>query len=370
VRVRRPDMTRTSIEGDRSEGAPPPRRGRGEAAPAPLPRSLSARPRAARAVVAAVVVGLVASLLGMGCGAKRSSESGGLGPLGIAPEPPTISLAEVSQHSGELVTVETTVASARVADGEAVLVPAGEDPDGGLVIAIAPPLIGPSAVDLVSRFAGQRVRAIGRVSDLGGRLEILVGDPRRVQVVDATGAVVRPAVPAAPIPPPVAPQPVAPAPAAAPPAAAAPPPSAPAPLRAAPAAASAAPAPAPAAASAAPAPAPAAASAAPAPAPAAAPAAPAPAPAEAPAAPAPAPAREATPPSPPSQDEESRRACESARRAWQEAAAAAKAPLAELQTCLATGDPPCTRESARARIAMAEVAASEERVRWLCGGRE
>lgn len=61
-------------------------------------------------------------------------------------------------------------------------------------------------------------------------------------------------------------------------------------------------------------------------------------------------------------------ACENARRAWRIAASDARAPLRELLECLDAGEPRCKNAAARARVALAEVAASEERLRWVCGG--
>lgn len=247
-----------------------------------------------------------------GCSATSSEDR--LDPLGLIPPPPTIAASEAGEHVGELVVVRTKIASARVERGQAVLEPEGDDP-GGFVIAIAPPVVGPTARELATKYEGQEVRAVGYISDLGNDLELLIGDPGRIRLADAEDERDTAAVAAAPAEPdrpepgaPPAAEPVAPA-------------RVPAPVAAAPVAA----APAPAAAA----------------------------------------ARSPTPePSPKGPDP----ACENARRAWKIAAADAKAPLAELLGCLDDGEPRCKDAAARARVALAEVAASEERLRWVCGG--
>lgn len=58
--------------------------------------------------------------------------------------------------------------------------------------------------------------------------------------------------------------------------------------------------------------------------------------------------------------------CDRARARWRKASEEAQAPLARLQSCLAQTAPSCRREVEAARVAMAEVAAAEERVSWLC----
>jgi hypothetical protein len=63
----------------------------------------------------------------------------------------------------------------------------------------------------------------------------------------------------------------------------------------------------------------------------------------------------------------SQRECTRAKDSWSAAARAARAPLERLQRCLAEARPPCAAHAAELRSALAEVAASEERLRWICG---
>lgn len=106
-------------------------------------------------------------------------DGGGLGAL--VPEPPTIEAAEAADYVGEFVSVRAVIASTRIESGNVLLEPAGSTP-GGLVIEIVPPLVGPGADQLAARYEGQRVVATGRISDFGGKLELLVGDPARVRL--------------------------------------------------------------------------------------------------------------------------------------------------------------------------------------------
>ncbi|MDG2305384.1 MAG: hypothetical protein P8R42_12200 [Candidatus Binatia bacterium] len=237
------------------------------------------------------------SLLGA-CAAQTGADR--LDPLGLVPSPPKIAAVDAGQHVGQLVVVQTKIAGARVERGQAVLKPEGV-PSGGLVIVIAPPVVGPRATELAAKYDGQEVRAVGYISDLGNDLELLIGDPGRIRL--ATDDDAAPAAPAAAG---AASERTASA-QAAPVVAAAPSASSPPAAVAAPVAA----------------------------------------------VPIPAPT-----PDP---------ACVSARAAWQIASQDAQAPLRELLACLGEGEPRCTDAAARARIAMAEVAASEERLRWVCG---
>ena len=99
----------------------------------------------------------------------------------MVPDPPTIEARQAADHVGQFVSVRATIASARIQSGNILLEPVASTP-GGLVIEIVPPLVGPGADQLVARYAGQRVVATGRISDFGGRLEMLVGDPGRVRI--------------------------------------------------------------------------------------------------------------------------------------------------------------------------------------------
>lgn len=256
------------------------------------------RPTGRRGLAIAILLPLFA------CSTQSSDDR--LDPLGLIPPPPTITASEAGAHVGELVVVRTKIASARVERGQAVLQPEGIEP-GGFVISIAPPVVGPTARELAAEYDGQDVRAVGYVSDLGNDLELLIGDPGRIRLANASDV-----------------EPVSAAAAPKTPTKITPPAAEPEPARAA--------------------------AEEPAPPVAPEPAAPVVAAAAVPAAPTPDPA------------------CENARRAWAIAAADAKAPLRELLDCLDEGEPRCKDAAARARVALAEVAASEERLSWVCGG--
>jgi hypothetical protein len=241
-------------------------------------------------------------------------DSGGLGAL--VPDPPTIDAGQAADHVGQFVSVRATIASARIQSGNVLLEPAAGTPDG-LVIEIAPPLVGPGADQLVARYAGQRVVATGRISDFGGRLEMLVGDPGRVRIDTSEEGV--PAVESSSVTPAAVAVPGTPA------------------AVAAPAEPDAVAAPGTPAAVAAPG----------TPAAVAAPAAPA-----AVAAPA-APAAVAAPGT-------SEAECSDAR-------SRARPVLETMLACLEEGSPNCTGADDRARLALADLAAAEERLRWVCG---
>ena len=270
---------------------------------------------------------LVVLLLGA-CTARNTEAP--LDPFGILPMPETIAASEAANHLDQLVTLETTVAAARVQRGQVILQPQGQGPEG-LSVVIAPPLLGPSASELAEKYRGQEILAIGSVSNFGGRLEMLIGDPDRVRLAGDRS----PAKHAIEVDVPPGQQAVFvvdeyPA------AAASPPTPARVPGGAAVGGAVVA---------------------APVAAPVAVPVA-TPRPADSSATDA---AR---------QSAEADRACAAARRAWREAAATARAPMEELLACFDRGEPRCTPTATRARIALAEVAASEERLRWVCGGNE
>lgn len=255
-------------------------------------------------------VGVMATL---GCTSAAKEER--LDPLGWVPPPPTISAAEAGAHVGDLVAVQTRIASASVQGGQAVLRPA--DDAGGFVIAIAPALIGPTAQELVETYDGQEVRAVGYVSDLGGDLELLIGDPERIRVWSPDAEPQRNATAGAKS-----------SQTASEPPKAASPKSVPAAGVQAPQAAS----------------------------------------ARAVSA-AGAVATESAAATPPASTEPDP-ACVRAREVWRMAARDARRPLRELLDCLDAGAPRCKDAAARARIALGEVAASEERLRWVCGADE
>jgi hypothetical protein len=305
----------------------------------------STDPRAARH---AALAGLcVAALLAAASGAEE------LPPLRLFATPAVITAAEAGGHVDEVVVVAMRVAEVKAEPGRVVLLPPAAD--GDFRIVIVPPLIGEAPRRLAERFREREVRATGKIREFAGEVEMLVTDPERVAVVgedEAPGgagssdeiaaapagtAVVEGAAPATPAPPAVAAKAAG--------EALAPPPatSAPLPTVAAPAAVAE---------------------------PSIAPVAAAPAEAEAAATPAPAPVATARPAgrgtAVAARSESAE--CLEARRDWAEAAVAARAPLDGLAECLAAAMPPCTADLAAVRAALAEIAAHEQRIGWLCDG--
>jgi len=310
---------------------------------------------------------LLAAVLGMWLAtvAASSAAADDAPRLEIVPEPPVIAPADAAQHVGEVVVLELSIAEATATGGRVVLRAAAPDLDRVRVVIVAP-MIGESARQIAARYAGRQVRAIGRLQEFDGRYEIVTADADRVVVVGTELAQAPPAHSA----PPVAIPDSEPTPHAA--ATASPEPTA-SPAVATTTVLDSAPASAPV----------------PAPVPAAAPeraAAPEPAaPPEPPAALVPATAPEpaaapvpATTPVPEAADAPTsigarqpeatpNAACREARQRWQSAADTGRAATAALGACLAAG-PPCADELDRVRSTMAEIAAQEERIRWLCDG--
>jgi len=58
--------------------------------------------------------------------------------------------------------------------------------------------------------------------------------------------------------------------------------------------------------------------------------------------------------------------CRAAQRTWSDVADAARAPVTRLASCLDAARPPCAAVAADVRRALAELAAAEERLRWVC----
>jgi hypothetical protein len=230
-------------------------------------------------------------------------DSGGLGAL--VPDPPTIDAGQAADHVGQFVSVRATIASARIQSGNVLLEPAAGTPDG-LVIEIVPPLVGPGADQLVARYAGQRVVATGRISDFGGRLEMLVGDPGRVRIDTSEEGV--PAVESSSVTPAAVAVPGTPAAVAAPaePDAVA--------VPGTPAAVA-------------------------------------------------APGTPAAVAAPGTSEAE----CSDARLRLEGARSRARPFLETMLACLEEGSPNCTGADDRARLALADLAAAEERLRWVCG---
>ena len=280
--------------------------------------------------------------------------------------------------------VETRIGETSASAGRVYLMP--DDPEvQNFRIVFVPPLTGETSTEIADYYRGRQVRAIGRVQEFNGKLEIFITDSGRLQTVEpraaahaadaarreraADEAEPRAAIAPAAVPPPVdgqtheAPSARAAAPPAAvvAPAPAAPAPTAPvvAPVPAAPAVAEAATAEsrsvetsggeptggAPAVVESAAAPESERASA-----------------AQAGVVSPPAPSAVPVPRLTPAGDAR----CAAARAEWRDLARAARTPLARLDKCLDHGTPPCAFEEDELRAALAEVAASEERIRWLC----
>src|SRR5262245_53237384 len=100
-------------------------------------------------------------------------------------DPPEVSPGDASSYVGREVRMVGTVTSAEAREGRAVLVL--DDRSGEQIpIVIAPPLIGPRPTEIVERLRGREVEARGRIDDLGGSTEMLVGDPEQIRVLDGT----------------------------------------------------------------------------------------------------------------------------------------------------------------------------------------
>jgi hypothetical protein len=239
-----------------------------------------------------------------------------LPPLGLVPTPAVIEPREAPEHVGEVVVLEAMIESAKAAASRVVLRPV-DDGEARVRIVIVPPLVGEHSRRLAERFPGHRVRVVGRMHEFDGEYELFSTDPERVEILDAPRRSEGAAAPTPAVVPTVTLEPPRPV-------AATPEPKSPleSPRQA--------PTPTP----------------------------PVPAP---PAAPLeiPSPSLQPARGSPPE-------SCRDARRDWATAATAALAPLDRLASCLSAGTPPCAPELADLRAALAEIAAQEQRVVWLC----
>lgn len=277
------------------------------------------------------------ALLAAACTARSSTALGWTTPPNVAP-------GDAAAYEGQVVRVAGTVATAEASEGRTVLTLAGT-PESDFRIVIAPPLIGPRPVELAAQYRGREIEAEGKVDDLGGPLEMLIGDPQSIRLTDGETAAAAP--PSAALTTAAATSRRV----EAPPAARAEPPLSPPPSRAPSTSRAVEPREAELAEAAEPAPAPERAA------------------VQEPAAAVP--VVTAAAPEPPAQEAESSStaaACERARESWRQAASTARAPLARLDRCLAGGRAPCRTEAEALRRALAEVAAAEERLGWLCTG--
>jgi hypothetical protein len=271
-------------------------------------------------------------------------------PLGLVASPPVISPGDAAAHVDEVVIVETSIAKTAVEAGRVYLMPA-EPEAHGFRIVFVPPLGGnETSEQMAARYRGRKVRAIGRVREFGGQVEMFVADSARLEVPEQAASIAEPSTvehPAAAEPgasedtssvkqgamAPTAGQGASSARSALPPVQAdrAVRPEGPAENDFRPAVA-----------------------------------------------PSRGPAARPTPgsvagPSLGAESFDSRAAaphdshgCAAAREEWRVRAAAARAPLGRLDACLAAGTPPCAAQAGDARAALADVAAAEERIRWLC----
>jgi hypothetical protein len=156
-----------------------------------------------------------ALLLATATATGRSEAADPLPPLELVAAPPTVTAAEVPEHRDEMVVLEAQVASARFASGRVVLLPA-DAPDGKVRIVLIPSLIGERGAQLAERYAGHRVRVLGRVREFADTYEIFSTDPEAITILDvaappevaaAPGAVTAPAPPAGAAAPALAPAP-------------------------------------------------------------------------------------------------------------------------------------------------------------------
>ncbi|HZR83294.1 MAG TPA: hypothetical protein VFD92_19525 [Candidatus Binatia bacterium] len=292
-------------------------------------RARAAGSRAGRgsAAVTAFAVGAGAAAI---VGAALALAAEPLPPLRLFSTPAVVDPRDARELVDRVVVVEMQVDEVKSEPGRLVLVP--PPADGDFRVVVVPPLIGEAPRRLAARYRGRRVRVTGKVREFDGEVEILVTDPERVAVVGEEDELAEARPHARPSP--VALVPPEPA---APPARPAPEPTL---ARREPASGArgvvaAAPPPA---------------------------AAAAPPPLAVPGAPPPPAAR-----APSTAGSSGQAQCREARHDWKEAAIAARGPLDGLAECLAGGAPPCAADLAAVRSALAELAAHEQRIQWLCG---
>ena len=104
-----------------------------------------------------------------------------VGPLGIVDPPVEVVAAEVGDHLGDLVTLTARTGEGRAERGQLVF-PVVDEAGSAVEIVVVPPLFLLDKEKFLARFSDQDVWVVGRVTDLGGPLQVLTGDPRRLQL--------------------------------------------------------------------------------------------------------------------------------------------------------------------------------------------
>ncbi len=125
-----------------------------------------------------VLVGLLAACAPV---APKGPEVGRLGLIG---PPSTVVAAELGAHLGDLVTLTARTGAGRLERGKLIF-PVAEALAPTVEIVVVPPLLLLDTDSFLAKFSNQEVWVIGRVTDLGGPLQVLTGDPRRMQLVDS-----------------------------------------------------------------------------------------------------------------------------------------------------------------------------------------
>lgn len=125
---------------------------------------------------------LVLVLAGCASAVDSAVDSGKprVGRFGLVEPPTQVAPADVSGHIGSLVTLRAHAGAGRVESGRIVFPVVGDE---ALQIVVVPPLLSASSQEIIDRFSGREVYVIGRVTDLGGQLEVFTGDPGRIQLV-------------------------------------------------------------------------------------------------------------------------------------------------------------------------------------------
>ena len=110
-------------------------------------------------------------------------EGPSLGRLGVVPPPVVVSPGELREHLGELVTLQASTGEGTAQEGRIVFPVTAAGGSPVRIVVVPPLLLAPQAAAFAEEFSHKEVWAIGRVTDLGGPLELLMGDPRRLQLV-------------------------------------------------------------------------------------------------------------------------------------------------------------------------------------------
>jgi hypothetical protein len=100
----------------------------------------------------------------------------------LARPPEVVRWQDAADHVGRVVTVEGTVASARVAAGACTLEFAPDDPAALRVVLMLGLFSAPVAPE--RQYEGHRIRASGRVQTFQGRPEMIVRRADQIQVID------------------------------------------------------------------------------------------------------------------------------------------------------------------------------------------